>query len=102
MGYLLRRSVGVEQSIERLAAADRDGASLVRAAILGLAENPRPAGVHVLNEAECLHRIHLSRLDRHTGRTLQYRVMYQIQDRDLIVIVMTAAALPKPSRRLSR
>ena len=102
MSYLLRRSVGVEQSIERLAATDRDGASLVRGAILALAENPRPAGVHVLNEAECLHRIHLSRLDPPTGRTLQYRVMYQIQDRDLIVLVMTAAALPRPSRRGSR
>jgi mRNA-degrading endonuclease RelE of RelBE toxin-antitoxin system len=102
VSYLLRRSVGVDQSIERLAATDRDGARLVKAAVLALAEDPRPAGVHVLNEAECLHWIHLTRLDRNTGRTLRYRIMYQIRDQDLIVIVITAAALPAPSRRRSR
>jgi mRNA-degrading endonuclease RelE of RelBE toxin-antitoxin system len=102
VSYRLEWPVGVEQSIERLAATDRDGARLVTAAILTLAENPRPAGVHVLNEAESLYWIHLSRLDPGTGRAFRYRVMYQVRDRDLIVIVMTAAALPKPSRRRPR
>jgi len=102
VSYRLEWPVGVEQSIERLAATDRDGARLVTATILALAENPRPAGVHVLNEAEGLHLVHRSRLDRNTGRTLRYRIMYQIRDRDLIVIIITAAALPAPSRRRPR
>ena len=97
MSYRLQRAPGVEQSIERLAATDLDGARLVTAAILALAGDPRPAGVHVLNEAECLHRVHLARLDPDTRRNLQYRVMYRIEDADLVVIVITAAALPPPA-----
>ena len=102
MSYRLEWPVGVEQSIERLAATDRDGARLVTAAILTLAENPRPGGVHVLSEAEGVHLIRLSRLDSSTGRMLRYRIMYQIRDQDLIVIVINAAALPAPSRRRQR
>jgi hypothetical protein len=64
-----------------------------------LAVDPRPTGVHVLSEARGLHRVHVTRLDRATGRTLHYRVMYRIQDEALVVIVITAAALPRPSRR---
>ena len=102
MSYRLEWPLGVEQSIERLTATDRDGARLVTAAILTLAENPRPGGVHVLDEAEGLHLVHLSRPDPRTGRPLRYRIVYQIRDRDLIVIVVTAAALPAPSRRRQR
>jgi hypothetical protein len=56
----------------------------------------------VLSEAEGVHLIRLSRLDPNTGRAIRYRIMYQIRDQDLIVIVINAAALPAPSRRRPR
>jgi mRNA-degrading endonuclease RelE of RelBE toxin-antitoxin system len=97
--YQVELLAEVQTALRRLRAADPAGAQLVADTVRGLAVDPRPTGVHVLNVARGLHRVHLSRIDRATGRTLHYRVMYQIQDEYLMVIVITAAALPRPSRR---
>ena len=99
MTYQVELLAEVEGSLRRLREVDPAGAQLVADTMLGLAVDPRPPGVHVLSEAKGLHRVHASRPDRATGRTLHYRVMYRIQDEDLVVVVITAAALPRPSRR---
>jgi mRNA-degrading endonuclease RelE of RelBE toxin-antitoxin system len=99
VSYRLDRPPEVVQAIERLFVTDPDGARLVAAAILALAEDPRPDGVHVLNHSEGLHRIGLSRLDPVTRRTLQYRVMYRIHDDNLVVVVIAVGKLPPAGRR---
>ena len=50
----------------------------IRKAIDGLAEDPRPPGVKKLADLESLYRI----------RVGNYRVVYQIQDMDLLVLVV--------------
>jgi len=97
--YQVQIPAEVQEALRRLQAADPAGAELVSGAVLALAADPRPAGVHVLSEAEGLHRVHLSRVDAGTGRRLQYRVMYQVRDEDLVVLLLTAGALPPASRR---
>src|SRR5262249_7723953 len=97
--YQVQIRAEVQETLRRLRTADPAGAELVSDAVLALAADPRPAGVHVLNEAEGLHRVHLSRLDPGTGRRMHYRVMYQIQDDDLVILLIAAGALPPPSRR---
>lgn len=99
MTYRLDRAPGVEQSLERLTRSDPDGARLLATAILGLAENPRPDGVHELSREERLYRLHLSRLDQVSRRTLGYRLLYRVVDEQVLVIVITAGAVPTPSRR---
>jgi len=97
--YQVRVAAEVAEALDRLRGIDPAGAELVVGTIAALAADPRPAGVHVLNEAEGLHRVHLSRLDPYTRRSLRYRIMYRIQDADLMVIVIMAGALPPTSRR---
>ncbi|HSV65555.1 MAG TPA: hypothetical protein VLJ59_06570 [Mycobacteriales bacterium] len=70
MSYRVRRGPGVTQAIERL-----------------------------LSATEGLHRLHLDRLDPDTRRSLRYRILYRINDRDLVVIVVAVGAMPRPSRR---
>lgn len=50
----------------------------VRKVIDGLAENPRPQGVKKLTDEHQLYRI----------RVGSFRVVYQIQDQDLLVLVI--------------
>jgi len=99
VSYRLDYGPGVEQAIERLAEADPAGAEMVVDAVEALTIAPRPAGVHVLNAAEGLHRLHLDRLDPDTRRCLRYRITYQIDDGDMVVLVVTVGSLPRPSRR---
>ena len=64
-----------------------------------LTEDPRPEGVHVLSEAEGLYRLHLSRLDPATLATIEYRMIYLVDDDGGIVTVIIVGALPPRSRR---
>jgi mRNA-degrading endonuclease RelE of RelBE toxin-antitoxin system len=97
--YRIQVPAEVEDALERLRGTDAAGAELVVATIAGLAADPHPVGVHVLSQSKGLHRIHLSRLDPVTGRTLGYRVMYRVLDDKLVVIVVAVGALPRASRR---
>lgn len=53
----------------------------ISAAIDGLAENPRPRGVKKLTDGDGVHRI----------RVGNYRILYTIQDRVLVVAVVDVA-----------
>jgi mRNA-degrading endonuclease RelE of RelBE toxin-antitoxin system len=99
MTYQVQVPAQVEGALDRLRGIDPAGAELVVGMIAALAADPRPTGVHMLSEAAGLHRIHRARIEPGTGRCLEYRVMYQIEDRRLVVIVITAGALPRASRR---
>lgn len=99
MAYRLNRPPDVVRSLERLSRTDPDGARLLTAAILGLSDDPRPDGVRRLGASDSLYRLHLSRIDRVSKRTLHYRLLYQVFDEQVLVVVVTASALPAPSRR---
>jgi hypothetical protein len=99
VSYAVRTTAAVVGSLSRLETVDPAGAYLVQGVIQGLAADPRPDHARLLNEAECLHLLPLSRVDPVTRRTLRYQVVYQVRDGDLVVVVVTAAAVPRPSRR---
>ncbi len=99
MTYQVQVLPGVQAALDRLQEADHAGAALIVTTFGELAADPRPATAHVLNEAERLYLAQLSRLDPVTRRTLRYRITYQIHDGDLVVVVIAAGALPRPSRR---
>jgi len=80
-------------------ASDPDGARLVAAALRGLSKDPRPAGVHILSTREGLHRLYLSRLDPTTGATLEYRVLYQVDDEQTTVTIVILGSPPPRTRR---
>ena len=61
-----------------LAAIPKRYRTRIRKAIEGLSEEPRPPGVRKLTDKERLYRIRLG----------DYRVVYQIQDEDLLVLVV--------------
>jgi mRNA-degrading endonuclease RelE of RelBE toxin-antitoxin system len=90
---------GVQASLNRLRETDHVGAALIVGSFAELAADPRPDSSHLLNETESLHLLPLSRPDPVTRRTLRYQVVYQVRDGDLVVVVVTAAAVPRPSRR---
>jgi len=60
---------------------DAHAAQRVDAAILALADNPRPTGCTKLSGESGLWRI----------RVGNYRVLYEIQDQQLIIVVVTVA-----------
>jgi len=99
--YQVQVLPGVRAALDRLQEADPVGAALIVSTFGELAADPRPAAAHVLNETERLYLAQLSRLDPVTRRTLRYRITYQIHDGDLVVVVVViaAGALPRPSRR---
>jgi mRNA-degrading endonuclease RelE of RelBE toxin-antitoxin system len=100
--YQVQVLPGVRAALDRLQETDHAGAALIVSTFDELAADPRPAASHVLNETERLYLAQLSRLDPVTRRTLRYRITYQIHDGDLVVVVVVviaAGALPRPSRR---
>ncbi len=62
----------------QLSKMTRDAREMVAAALVALGINPRPPGCTELTAAENLWRV----------RVRQYRVLYQIQDDRLIVVVV--------------
>jgi mRNA interferase RelE/StbE len=78
MIYKILYRASVKRELHRL-----DSATLKRidAAILALADNPRPAGCVKLSGQKHLWRIRIG----------DYRVIYEIQDRQLIVLVISVA-----------
>jgi mRNA-degrading endonuclease RelE of RelBE toxin-antitoxin system len=97
--YQVQVLPGVHAALDRLREADPAGAALIVSSFTELATDPRPATAHALNQAQGLHLMSLSRLHPGTRRTLQYRITYQIDDGDLVVLVIAASALPRPSRK---
>lgn len=78
-------SAGAGYSIEVTRRAGRDLAALpapdrkrIARKIDGLAENPRPSGCRKLGGAEALYRI----------RAGDYRILYEVQDEALVVLVI--------------
>jgi hypothetical protein len=95
VSYAVRTTAAVVGSLSRLDGRRPPGAHLVHVAIRGLAADPRPDHARLLNEAESLYLLPLSRVDPVTQRTLRYQVVYQVRDGDLVVVVVTAAAVPR-------
>ena len=62
----------------------------IYAAVAGLADNPRPHGCKRLTRAEPLYRI----------RVGDYRIVYTIQDKRLVVLVIRIAHRSRVYRRL--
>lgn len=60
---------------------DRHALLRIKARIDGLAHNPRPYGVKKLSGAESLYRV----------RVGDYRIIYEIQDKTLVVLVVKVA-----------
>jgi mRNA interferase RelE/StbE len=65
-------------ALKQLQALPRPDQRRIRDRIDRLADNPRPYGSSKLEGADDLHRI----------RVGQYRVIYSIQDKDLVVVVV--------------
>jgi mRNA interferase RelE/StbE len=78
VNYTILHRASVKRDIRKL---DARTARRVDGAILGLADNPRPAGCSKLTGESGLWRI----------RVGDYRVLYEIQDEQLIVIVVAVA-----------
>ncbi len=78
MNYKILYRASVRREMRRLDAAT---AKRVDAAILALAENPRPSGCVRLSG-----QLHLWRI-----RVGDYRILYEIQDRQLIVLIVSVA-----------
>lgn len=75
MSYQVELSKRAERQLRKL---DPDIQSLIGVAIDTLAIDPRPAGVKKLKGDENVYRI----------RVRDYRIVYEIQDDDLIVLVV--------------
>ncbi len=78
MKYAIQFRASVKRDMRGL---DRQTARRIDAAIMALADDPRPAGSVKLSGESGLWRI----------RVGNYRVIYEIQDRRLIVLVVSAA-----------
>lgn len=75
MAYSIQFTPAAQRQFNRLDAPTR---TRIGAAIDGLAENPRPPGVKKLSGSKNLWRI----------RVGDYRVVYQIHDRELVVVIV--------------
>jgi mRNA interferase RelE/StbE len=75
VAYLVKFKPSAERAFRKLPAEQR---RRVAAKIEPLAGNPRPAGVELLEASERLYRV----------RTGDYRIIYQIQDAALLVLVV--------------
>lgn len=78
MSYAILYRASVKREMRRL---DANVARRLDAAILSLADNPRPSGCVKLSGQAGLWRI----------RVGDYRVVYEIRDRQLIVMVVSVA-----------
>ncbi len=78
MAYQIRFKPSALKSLERLPSEDRER---VRRRIHLLADNPRPHGVTKMHGEENAYRIRIGK----------YRVIYEIQERVLIVLVAVIA-----------
>jgi mRNA interferase RelE/StbE len=78
MSYKILYRASVKRELRRL---DVPTVKRIDAAILALADNPRPSGCVRLSGQSHLWRI----------RVGDYRVLYEIQDRQLIVLVVSVA-----------
>jgi mRNA interferase RelE/StbE len=78
MSYKILYRASVKRDMRRLDAAT---AKRIDAAILALADNPRPPGCVRLSG-----QLHLWRI-----RVGDYRILYEIQDRQLIVLIVSVA-----------
>lgn len=76
MAYVILISSAAERQIARL---PRDIEPRVRSAIDGLAEDPRPTGS-----------LKMQGIDRYRIRIGDYRVIYEVEDRELRVLVVRA------------
>ncbi len=97
MTYRVDLLPAVRAALDRLKATDPAGAGVIADAFAELADDPRIG--QVLNQAHALYVLHRSRLDPLTRRKLGYQITYRIHDEHLVVAVVTAAAVPRPSRR---
>jgi mRNA interferase RelE/StbE len=75
MAYAVAYSQGAAKELERMPAAT---GVAIRKKIEALSENPRPPGYKKLKGCDDLYRI----------RSGDYRVLYQIHDRQLLVLVV--------------
>src|ERR1700722_2243280 len=82
MSYSILYRASVKREMRQL---DAGVARRIDAAILALADNPRPSGSVKLSGQSNLWRI----------RVGDYRVLYEIQDRQLIVLVVSVAPVEK-------
>lgn len=79
---VLRWQVIFERQVEKLLRRlPRDLLQRLDAAILGLAENPRPAGCKKLRGHDALYRV----------RVGDWRITYAVKDAELIVLVVEVA-----------
>ena len=75
----VRYRVAIAPAAQReLSKLPRNGRERIDERIRGLAENPRPPGSKKLEGADDFHRI----------RVGEYRIVYQIKDKELLVIVV--------------
>ena len=75
MKYTISIERSAQKQFERL---HKDVQSRVDKKILDLADNPRPQGVEKLSGVDHLYRV----------RVGDYRIIYQIRDKELIVLVV--------------
>ncbi|HSH31764.1 MAG TPA: type II toxin-antitoxin system RelE/ParE family toxin [Candidatus Saccharimonadales bacterium] len=73
--YVITYRRSVKKELEKLGQASR---TAIVKKILSLAADPRPAGCRKLRESQDLYRI----------RYGNYRIIYQIQDKTLIIVII--------------
>lgn len=87
MSYLVRIAPSAQKALLKL---ERQARERLIAAIDGLAEDPKPAGCRKLKGKRDLYRI----------RVGSYRVVYQVRDEVLVVVVVAVADRRDVYRRL--
>jgi mRNA interferase RelE/StbE len=75
VAYTIQITEAAEKMLKKL---DRPVQTRIRQVIDSLAENPRPSGVKKLKDAGALYRV----------RVGDYRIVYEIRDRQLVVIII--------------
>lgn len=80
--YRIRLAKRAERGLRRILRGDPRGHQRVVAAIQSLADNPRPAGAVKLKDVEP---------PAWRVRVGDYRIVYEVHDEDLIVIVVNVA-----------
>lgn len=76
--YDIEFTVAAARELKKLAKKNRKAANQIRDAIRGLAEEPRPTGIEKISDGEGLFRI----------RTGNFRIIYEIHDEKLVVLVV--------------
>lgn len=87
MTYTVRIKPAAAKQLSKL---DRPAQRRIQAAINVLADNPRPPGTKVLTDREGMLRV----------RTGNYRVVYQVSDVELLVLVVKIGHRSNVYRRL--